>query len=121
LVVVVFEVWLKASERHRYFDIAAELRPELEKIDGFISVERFRSLNDEGKYVSLSFWQDEAAVQRWRQHARHGGAQRLGRSEIFADFRITVASVIRSYTMADPPPHGDRHEAAPAASGIGPA
>lgn len=99
--VVVFEVTVKPEVGHRYFDIAAELKPELEKIDGFISVERFESLVTPNKYVSLSFWRDEDAVVRWREQAAHRSAQRLGKSEIFADFRISVAQIQRQYTLAD--------------------
>jgi len=101
MIVVVFEVTVKPEVGQRYFDLAAELRPELEKIDGFISVERFQSLVTENKYVSLSFWEDEAAVQRWRSHDGHGVAQALGKSEIFADFRISVGEVSRQYTLSD--------------------
>ena len=95
--VVVFEVWPKAGSKDTYLDIAAALRPELERIDGFISVERFASLSDEGKVLSLSFWCDEAAVIRWRQHAEHQAAQSRGRHELFADYRIRVAEVMRDY------------------------
>ena len=71
------------------------------EIDGFITVERFKSLTTEGKYVSISFWRDEEAVMRWREHADHQRAQERGKKEIFADFRIRVADVIRDYTLAD--------------------
>ena len=99
--VVVFEVTVKPEVGQRYFDIAAELKPELEKIDGFISVERFESLVTPHKYVSLSFWRDEEAVARWREHRTHQSAQMLGKREIFADFRISVAEIQRQYTLAD--------------------
>ncbi len=99
--VVVFEVSMKPGVQQDYFDLAAELRPELEKIDGFISVERFQSLADEGKYVSISFWRDADAVADWRAHARHRLAQDRGKNEIFADFRISVCAVQRQYTLAD--------------------
>jgi len=95
--VVIFEVWPKADRKGDYLDIAASLRPELEKIDGFISVERFTSLTEEGKMLSLSFWRDEAAVLRWREHAEHQAAQGRGRHEIFEDYRLRVATVIRDY------------------------
>jgi heme-degrading monooxygenase HmoA len=101
MIVVAFEVTLKPGPGQRYFDLAAELRPELDKIDGFISVERFQSMASPGKYVSLSFWRDEAAVARWRGHSGHGLAQALGKREIFADFRISVGQVIRQYSLAD--------------------
>jgi len=101
MIVVVFEVTVKPEVGQRYFDLAGELRPELEKIDGFLSIERFESLATPGKYVSLSFWRDEDAVARWRAHAGHQTAQALGKKEIFADFRISVAEVVRQYTLAD--------------------
>ena len=100
-VVVVFQVTMRAGQSPRYFDLAAELRPELETIDGFLSVERFESLATPGKYVSVSFWRDEAAIRRWRAHGRHRLAQALGKREIFEDFRISVAEVVRDYTLAD--------------------
>ena len=84
-----------------YFDLAGKLRPQLEAIDGFISVERFRSVSDEGKYLSLSFWRDEEAVRSWREHAEHRVAQAQGKNMIIADFRIRVAEVVRDYTLAD--------------------
>ncbi len=101
MIVVVFEVEVKSDVGQRYFDIAAELKPELEKIDGFISVERFESLVTPGKYVSLSFWRDDESVGRWRAHQRHLLAQAAGKSEIFADFRISVAEVLRQYDLKD--------------------
>ena len=73
------------------------MRPELEKIDGFISVERFESLTEEGKYLSLSVWRDEEAVRAWREITEHQAAQNKGKSEIFADYRIRVAEVVRDY------------------------
>lgn len=101
MIVVVFEVTVRPGVGQRYFDLAAELRPALERIDGFISIERFESLATPGKYLSLSFWRDEAAVRRWREHGDHEAAQVLGKKEIFADFRISVADVVRQYSMAD--------------------
>jgi heme-degrading monooxygenase HmoA len=97
--VVIFEVWPKEGRKGDYLDIAASLRPELEKIEGFISIERFASLSEEGKVLSLSFWRDEEAVIRWREHAEHQAAQGRGRQDIFANYRIRVASVIRDYGL----------------------
>jgi len=97
MVIVVFEVTARPGRGLRYFDLAAALRPELEKIDGFISVERFESLTQPGKYLSLSTWRDEAAVKAWHEHAGHRDAQRRGKDEIFAGFRIRVAHVVRDY------------------------
>lgn len=99
--VVVFEVSMKPGRADQYFDLAGALRPELEKVDGFISVERFESVATPGKYVSISFWRDADAVRRWREVARHREAQDRGKAEIFADFRISVCEVERQYTMAE--------------------
>jgi heme-degrading monooxygenase HmoA len=99
--VVIFEVQPKPGCTQDYLDIAAALRPELEKIDGFLSIERFQSLTHEGKILSLSFWRDEAAVERWRTHGRHRRAQARGRAELFAGYRISVAEVVRQYGAVD--------------------
>lgn len=96
---VIFEVQPRPGREKDYLAVAQQLRAELEKIDGFISVERFASLYNEGKILSLSFWRDEAAVKRWREHMQHREAQRRGREDIFADYRIRVASVVRDYGM----------------------
>lgn len=97
--VVIFEVEPKAEGREPYLAIAAELRAELEKIDGFVSVERFQSLTNPAKLLSLSVWRDEAALARWRAHAQHRAAQDRGRSSLFRDYRIRVAQVLRDYGM----------------------
>lgn len=99
--VVVFEVQPKEGREQEYLDLAAQLRPEVEQIDGFISVERFASLARTGRLVSISYWRDEDAVKRWREHTRHHLAQASGRGQIFADYRITVAEVERQYGMTD--------------------
>jgi heme-degrading monooxygenase HmoA len=101
MMVVVFQVTMREGRTQDYFDLAAELRPELERIDGFISVERFQSLAEPGKYVSLSFWRDGAAIETWRAQRRHRAAQERGKREIFQDFRISVAEVVRDYTLRD--------------------
>jgi heme-degrading monooxygenase HmoA len=107
---VIFEVEPEPERRQDYLEIAAQLRPELEQIDGFISVERFQSLTQEGKILSLSFWRDEAAVVRWRRHEQHRQAQRAGRTGIFHDYRLRVAQIVRDYGMNErneapqPPP-----------------
>lgn len=105
---VIFEVQPHAGKASEYLEIAASLRPELARIEGFISVERFASLTQEGKYVSISYWRDEAAVQAWRTHAAHLAAQYQGRQHIFADYQIRVAQVMRDYGMHDraAAPHG---------------
>jgi heme-degrading monooxygenase HmoA len=99
MIAVIFEVWIEPNRQQDYLDIAARLKPELEKIDGFISVERFQSLSDDGKLLSLSFWRDEEAVTRWRTQATHREAQGVGRKSIFRDYRLRVVSVSRDYGM----------------------
>lgn len=99
MITVIFEVWPTPGLRDAYLDIAARLRRELEQIDGFISVERFESLTEPGKMLSLSFFRDEAAVARWRTLESHRAAQRAGRERLFADYRLRIASVVRDYGM----------------------
>ena len=99
MIAVIFEVWPDPTRTDQYLDIAAQLRPELERIDGFISVERFRSITDPDKLLSLSFWRDEAAVQAWRNTALHREAQASGRAQVFRDYRLRIASVVRDYGM----------------------
>ena len=99
VIAVIFEVW--AAERDRYLDIAAELRPLLEEVDGFLSIERFESLTEPGKILSLSFWRDEEAVKAWRTQPEHGQAQQAGRHGVFRDYRLRVAHVLRDYGMND--------------------
>ena len=94
---VIFEAIPHPDRWDDYLNIAAALFSELEQVDGFISVERFSSLTNEGKVLSLSFWRDEDAVRRWREHTQHRGAQRIGRSEIFADYRLRIATIDRDY------------------------
>ncbi|MDX3925510.1 MAG: antibiotic biosynthesis monooxygenase [Shinella sp.] len=101
MIAVIFEVTPYLGKRAAYLDIAGKLRPRLEKIDGFISVERFESLALPGRFLSLSFWRDEEAVEKWRNGPHHRAAQEAGRGEIFADYRLRVASVIRDYGMSD--------------------
>jgi heme-degrading monooxygenase HmoA len=96
---VIFEVWPKEEGRQEYLDIAAALRPQLEKMDGFISIERFQSLSEPDKILSLSFWRDDAAIAEWRRVERHRMAQAKGRGELFEDYRLRIASVIRDYGM----------------------
>ena len=99
MIAVIFELTPKPSCTDAYFDIAVALRPSLETIDGFISVERFQSLTEPGKYLSLSFWRDENAVAEWRNQATHRSAQSQGRSDIFKDYRLRVAHVARDYGL----------------------
>ena len=99
MIAVIFEVWPAAGRKDDYLGLAASLRRDLEGIDGFISVERFQSLTEPGKLLSLSFWRDEAAVRAWRTNSAHRPAQQAGRGGIFADYRLRVASVVRDYGM----------------------
>lgn len=99
MIAVIFEVLPHAEHKQEYLDIAAALRPLLEQIDGFISIERFQSLSTPGKLLSLSFFRDEAAVQQWRQLEAHRAAQAKGRASIFQDYRLRIASVVRDYGL----------------------
>lgn len=99
MIAVIFEVVPAPGLKQEYLDIALSLRPELDNIDGFISIERFASLTNEGKILSLSFWRDEEAVEQWRRLEVHRLAQSRGRKGIFADYRLRVAGVIRDYSM----------------------
>ena len=101
MIAVIFELEPRAGSEQRYFDIAATLRPALERVDGFISVERFESLTRPGRYLSLSFWRDQEAVQRWRNEPAHRCGQQEGRSAVFADYRLRVAAVVRDYGLLD--------------------
>jgi heme-degrading monooxygenase HmoA len=101
MIAVIFEVEMRAGRAQEYFDLATRLRTELQKIDGFISVERFESLATPGKYLSLSLWRDEGAAAAWKAQAEHRAAQRCGKEEIFARYRIRVAEVVRDYGSAD--------------------
>lgn len=101
MIAVIFEVWPEGGRKQEYLDIAAGLRPLLEQIDGFISIERFESLYEPGKILSLSFFRDEAAVQAWRNTQEHRMAQAKGRGGVFADYRLRVAHVLRDYGMQE--------------------
>ena len=101
MIAVIFEVETKDGKFQDYFDRAMDLRPELEKIDGFISVERFESTATPGRYVSLSYWRDEEAVAKWRVHAKHIDAQQAGKSGIFKPYRIRVGEIVRDYGFPD--------------------
>jgi len=101
VIAVIFEVWPSEGRAQEYFDLAAALKTDLEKVDGFLSIERFESLTTKGKYLSLSFWRDEEAVRVWRNLEGHRKAQAQGRNGIFADYRLRVAHVLRDYGMAE--------------------
>ena len=99
MIAVIFEV--EPAAREDYFRIAGELAPLLGEIDGFISIERFQSLRDESRILSLSFWRDEAAVAAWRKLEAHRAAQAEGRASVFRNYRLRVAHVVRDYGMSD--------------------
>ncbi|MEP7206687.1 MAG: antibiotic biosynthesis monooxygenase [Casimicrobiaceae bacterium] len=99
MIAVIFEVWPAEGRAGEYLDIAAALKPRLQAIDGFVSVERFQSLTEPGKYLSLSVWRDEAAVANWRSVEAHRAAQARGRADVFRDYRLRVAAVLRDYGM----------------------
>lgn len=101
MIAVIFEVEPAEGRRTDYLEVAARMRPLLAQIDGFISVERFQSLSNPDKLLSLSLFQDEEAVAQWRQLTGHRGAQSKGRSGVFSDYRLRVAQLIRDYGMTD--------------------
>lgn len=101
MIAVIFEVWPHPEHRGHYLDLAAELRHHLEGIDGFISVERFESLTQPGKLLSLSVWRDEAALAEWRRLGEHRTAQAIGRNAFFRDYRLRVTEVQRDYGMSE--------------------
>lgn len=101
MIAVIFEVEPHPQTRQAYLDIAADLRPLLDGVDGFLSIERFESLTEPGKILSLSFWRDAAAVAQWRALEAHRAAQGAGRATVFAGYRLRVAQVLRDYGLDD--------------------
>jgi heme-degrading monooxygenase HmoA len=101
MIAVIFEAWPACGEQERYLDLAAALRSGLDDIDGFLSIERFESLAEPGKLLSLSFWRDEAAVARWRNSGEHRATQTAGRHGVFKNYRLRIAEVARDYGMTD--------------------
>jgi heme-degrading monooxygenase HmoA len=101
MIAVIFELEPREGATDQYFELAAELRPALEAMEGFISVERFESVATKGRYLSLSFWRDEAAVRAWRCHGMHRGAQQEGRSSVLAGYRLRVSGVVCDYGLLD--------------------
>ena len=99
MIAVIFEVMPAEGKLDEYLNLAAQLRPELDKIDGFISIERFQSIANPKKILSLSFWDNEESIKQWRNVESHRSAQREGRKSIFEDYRIRIANVARDYTM----------------------
>ncbi len=101
MIAVIFEAEPHADQRDAYLGIAADLRPLLNEIDGFISIERFESLSQPGKLLSLSFWRDETAIAHWRNIEAHRTAQAAGRANVFRDYRLRIASVVRDYGLRE--------------------
>jgi heme-degrading monooxygenase HmoA len=101
MIAVLFELSPKEGRREDYLEAAAALRPMLEQIEGFVSIERFQSLANPDKLLSLSYWKDEDAVRRWRTFEVHRRAQTRGRDELFVDYRLRVTRVLRDYGMTD--------------------
>ncbi|WP_029272199.1 antibiotic biosynthesis monooxygenase [Flavobacterium sp. KJJ] len=101
MIAVIFEVIPNEGKKEEYLNIAASLRPELDHIEGFISIERFQSFSDPEKVLSLSFWKDEASIQQWRNLEMHRHAQEKGRNEIFKEYHLRIAHVVRDYGMFD--------------------
>jgi heme-degrading monooxygenase HmoA len=101
MIAVIFEFTPADGRKQEYFDLVAQLKAELDKAEGFLSIERFESLTTPGKFVSLQFWKDEASVARWRNVQLHRKAQAKGRAGIFQSYRLRVAGVLRDYTMDD--------------------
>ncbi len=101
MIAVIFELRLAEGQRDTYLNLAARLREELSKVEGFLSIERFQSITDPGKMVSISFWENEEALTQWRQIEMHRAAQAAGRRNIFTDYRLRVAEVSRDYTLTD--------------------
>ncbi|WP_299566845.1 antibiotic biosynthesis monooxygenase [uncultured Sulfitobacter sp.] len=101
MIAVIFEVMPHPDRKQDYLDMAAQMRPLVDQIDGFISVERFQSLTNPDKLLSLSFFRDEAALDEWRRLSQHRSAQKAGRNVFFADYRLRIAHVMRDYGMTD--------------------
>lgn len=101
MIAVLFEAWPAPGEQERYLDLAAALRPELDRMDGFLSIERFQSLAEPGKLLSISFWRNEVAVAAWRNTTAHRATQAEGRRGVFVDYRLRIAEVARDYGMID--------------------
>ena len=99
MLAVIFEALPAKGKWEEYLDIASQLKPSLSEIEGFISIERFQSISDPGKVLSLSFWNDEKSISQWRNLELHREAQKKGRESVFENYRLRVASVIRDYGM----------------------
>ncbi len=118
MMVVLFEFEVRDGQGDAYFGLAEKLRADLEKVDGFIAIERFESRTTEGKFMSMSLWRDEAAVRGWREAAGHRQGQIRGRTDILSGYHIRVAEVVRDYGFGEltPSPSAKRHLRAPRAA-----
>ncbi len=101
MIAVIFEVVPGEGKRGSYLDMAAQMRPLLDDIDGFVSIERFQSLTQPHKLLSLSFFKDESAIAQWRNLSAHRAAQTRGREGVLADYRLRIAHVVRDYGLFD--------------------
>ena len=99
MIAVIFEFTPAEGRFAEYMDLVGELRADLDKAEGFISLERFESITSKGKFVSLQFWRDEESVRKWRNVQKHRAAQAKGRAGIFASYRLRIAQVVRDYTL----------------------
>lgn len=120
MIAVIFEVWPAKCGAGHYLDLAAALKADLERSDGFVSIERFESLAEPGKLLSLSFWREEAAVAAWRNRPAHRATQAKGRAGVFRDYRLRVAGVLRDYGLENraEAPDGSRRAHGDRAAGI---
>jgi len=100
MIAVLFEASPEPGQQPHYLDLASALMPKLDALDGFLSIERFESLSEPGKLLSLSFWRDEAAVAAWRNTPEHRSTQAIGRAQVFSDYRLRIAEVVRDYSMS---------------------
>ena len=101
MIAVLFEVWPAPGRQSRYLELAMALRPELDRIDGFLAIERFESLAEPGKLLSLSFWRDEATIAAWRNSVSHRATQSEGRQGVFSDYRLRISNIVRDYGMTN--------------------
>lgn len=101
MLAVIFEVWPHEDRKDQYLALAANMKKHLEGFDGFISVERFESLTEPGKLLSVSFWRDEAALDNWRRLEEHRAMQKMGRESMFRDYHLRIASVMRDYSLTE--------------------
>jgi heme-degrading monooxygenase HmoA len=99
MIAVIFEFTPREGRFPEYMELVGQLKPELDKAEGFLSIERFESITTKGKFLSLQFWKDEESVKKWRNLQKHREAQKKGRAGIIASYRLRIAGVIRDYSM----------------------